>query len=85
MADALAFKVLSYGLIGLLALTVLILSIVSLRREIFAGQPVNGLLPVVLVLAALCASIALFAAYIHFLQVSSILLRWDAAAFTSAN
>jgi hypothetical protein len=71
--------------VGLLALTALVLSIISLKREIVSGKPLDGFLPVALIIAALCASIALLAAYIHFLQVSSILLRWDAAAFSSAN
>lgn len=75
MADPLAFKALSYGLIGLLASTVLVLWMVSLRREIIAGKSLNGLLPVLVVVAALCAFIGLLSAYVQFHQPSSILLQ----------
>jgi hypothetical protein len=85
MADALVFQALSYGVVGLLALAALVVSVVSLRKETISEQPLHGLISVLLLLAALCASIALFAAYIHFLQVSSILLRWETAAFTFTN
>lgn len=68
VADPLAFKLLSYGLIGLLASTVLILWVVSLRREIISGKSPNGLLP--LVVAVLCAFIALLTAYIEVRQAS---------------
>jgi hypothetical protein len=47
------------ALIGLLALTVLILSVVALRKEIVFGKPLSGFLPVVLIIGALCALIAL--------------------------
>jgi hypothetical protein len=70
VADPLAFKLLSYGLIGLLASTVLMLWVVSLRREIMSGKSLQGLLPVVLVVAVLCAFIALITAYIEVRQAS---------------
>jgi hypothetical protein len=83
MAGALAFKALSYGLVGLLALTVLILSIVSLRREIISGKPPNGFSPVILIIAALCAFIVLLTAYIQLQRTTSTMLRRETAAITS--
>ena len=53
MFDPLAFKGLSYGLAGLLALAGLALSVVSLRIEIIYGKPLYRLFPVVLTIAAL--------------------------------
>ena len=44
MPDPLAFKALSYGLVGLLPLSVLILSVVWLRIEIISGKPLSGFL-----------------------------------------
>ena len=67
MPPALAFKALSYGLIGLLASAVVVLWVVSLRREIIAGKSLDGLLPAVVVVASLCAFIALLTAYIEIL------------------
>jgi hypothetical protein len=61
VADPLAFKALSYGLTGLLATAVLSLWVISLRREIIAGKSSNGLLPAVVVVAALCAFIGCLA------------------------
>jgi hypothetical protein len=65
MPPVLAFKALSYALIGILALAVLILSIVSLRREIISGKALNRFSPFMVTIAALCAFIALLSAYIH--------------------
>jgi hypothetical protein len=83
MADALVFQALSYGVVGLLALAALVVCVVSLRKETISEQPLHGLIPVLLLLAALCASIALLAAYIQFQQATSTMLRPDTAAFTS--
>jgi hypothetical protein len=81
--DPLAFKALSYGAVGLLALTVLILSVVWLRIEIISGKPLSGFLPVLLIIAALCALISLLTAYVQFQQATSTMLHWERAAFTS--
>ena len=85
MPDPLAFKALSFGLVGLLALTVLILSVVWLRIEIISGKPLSGFLPVLLIIAALCALISLLAAYVQFQQATSTMLHWERAAFISKN
>jgi hypothetical protein len=83
MPDALTFKAVSYGLIGILALAGLILSFASLRREIISGKPPKGLSPVIVIIAALCAFIALLTAYIHSSGRLPIMLRWERAAVTS--
>jgi hypothetical protein len=74
--DPLAFKALSYGAVGLLALTVLILSVVWLRIEIISGKPLSGFLPVLLIIAVLCALISLLTAYVQFQQATSTMLHW---------
>ena len=38
-----AFKALSYGLVGLLAIRVLALSLITLRRDIHTGRPLTGM------------------------------------------
>jgi hypothetical protein len=81
--DPLAFKALSYGAVGLLALTLLILSVVWLRIEIISDKPLSGFLPVLLIIAALCALISLLTAYVQFQQATSTMLHWERAAFTS--
>jgi hypothetical protein len=63
--DPLAFKAVSYGLAGILALAGLVLSVVSLRIEIIYGKPVHGLLPVTLMIASLCFLIVLLTAYVQ--------------------
>jgi hypothetical protein len=81
--DPLAFKALSYGAVGLLALTLLILSVVWLRIEIISGKPLSGFVPVLLSIAALSALISLLTAYVQFQQATSTMLHWERAAFTS--
>jgi hypothetical protein len=81
--DPLAFRALSYGLVGLWALTVLILSVVWLRIEIISGKPLSGFVPVLLIIAALSALISLLTAYVQFQQATSTMLHWERAAFTS--
>ena len=77
MPDVLAFKALGYALIGSLALTVLILSVVSLRIEIISGKPLNSFLLVVVIIATLCAFIALLTGYVQLQRAISPVLRWE--------
>jgi hypothetical protein len=77
MPDVLAFKALGYALIGLLALTVLILSVVSLRIEIISGKPLNSFLLVVVIVATLCAFITLLTGYVQLQRAISPVLRWE--------
>jgi membrane protease YdiL (CAAX protease family) len=81
--DPLAFKAVSYGLILLIALVVLVLSLVSFRKEFISDKPVHGLFPLVLIIAGLCVLISLATAYVQFQRPVSILLRWERAALTS--
>ena len=60
---ALTFKALSYGLMGLLWVTGLLLSLVSIRKESRYGVPLKGLMGLTIAVMGLCAFIALFAAY----------------------
>ena len=60
-----AFKALSYGLVGLLAIIVLALSLVSLRRDIHCGRPLTGLVRFALVIAVFCVLVTLYTAYIR--------------------
>jgi hypothetical protein len=82
MLDALAFKAISYALIGILALTCLILSVVSLRIEIISASPLNGLFPFVLIIVGFCVLIALATAYVQAQRATSTMLRWERAALT---
>jgi len=63
MDAALTFKALSYGLMGLLWITGLLLSLVSIRKESRCGIPLKGLMGLTIAVAGLCAFVALFAAY----------------------
>jgi len=60
-----AFKALSYGLAGLLAIRVLAMSLISLRRDIRSGRPLTGLVRFALVVAVFCVLAALYTAYIR--------------------
>jgi xanthine/uracil/vitamin C permease (AzgA family) len=60
---ALTFKALSYGLMGLLWVTGLLLSLVSIRKESRSGVPLKGLMGLTIAVMGLCTFIALFAAY----------------------
>jgi len=55
-------KVLSFGILGLLTITVLALFFVSLRKEITAGQPLTDLFPFVLIIVTFGILIVLLSA-----------------------
>ena len=61
MPAALAFKALSYGLIGLLAITFLGLCLISMAKEAHAGEPLRGILPVGSGIAEFCVLVACLA------------------------
>jgi hypothetical protein len=82
-ADPLAFKALSTGSSGSWSQQSLVLWVISLRGEIIAGNSLNGLLPVVVVVVALCAFIGLLNAYVQFHQATSILLQSGTAGINS--
>jgi hypothetical protein len=60
-----AFKALSYGLVGLLALKIIALSLISLRTDIHSGRPLTGLIRFALVIAVFCVLAALYTAYVR--------------------
>jgi hypothetical protein len=53
---------LSYGLIGLLSATVLVIVLISLCKENRCDEPVRGILWLALVVTAFCAAVSLLAA-----------------------
>jgi O-antigen/teichoic acid export membrane protein len=82
MLDPLAFKVVSLLLLGILALTGLILAGISVKKEDISDKPLRGVFPVVLLLAALCAFVSLLTAYVHFQKPASTQLKSKIAALT---
>jgi hypothetical protein len=78
-----AFKAVSYGLVGLLALTVLILSVGSLRREIIAGNPLNGCFASFYLLPRSALLSGCLALTSKFHQATSILLQSGTAGISS--
>jgi hypothetical protein len=82
MPDPLIYKSVSYGIVGLLAFTALILSVVSLRKELTTDKPVDGLSPVILIIAGLCVFISLASAYVQLEKPASMMFRWEWAALT---
>ena len=81
MDAAFAFKALSYGLVGLLAIRVLALSLISLRRDIHSGRPLTGLVRFALVIAVFCLLVTLYTAYVRLKRATST-ARLDRIALT---
>ena len=63
MQPDLTFRALGYGIIGLLLIMMLVLALVSMRREERWGEPLPGLFWLTLVVLGLCAFVALSSAY----------------------
>jgi hypothetical protein len=63
MQPDLAIRGLSYGVIGLLLLAMLVLALISLRKEARRDEPLRGLLWFTLVVFGLCTFVALSSAY----------------------
>ncbi len=82
MDAALAIKGVSYGLVALLAVTLLALSLLSLRKEIQTGQSLIGLFPLALIITALCTVIALYAAYLRLNRARATMLHLERTALT---
>ena len=59
MDSELAFKTISYGLVGLIWLTALALLWISMRKEARYGQPLRGILGLIVAALCLCAFIVL--------------------------
>jgi multisubunit Na+/H+ antiporter MnhB subunit len=56
---------LSYGLVVLVAITLLALSLISIRKENRQGEPLNGMIWFAVAIIGSCAVIALLAGYIQ--------------------
>ena len=82
MDVGLAVKGLSYGLVTLLLITLLALSLVSLRKEIQTGRSLVGLFPVALTITVLCVLIALFTAYLRMHRARSTEIQFDRTSIT---
>ena len=63
MDAELTLRALSYGLVVLLGITLLALSLISLRKENRQGQPLNDIVWFSLAIVGSCAAIALLAGY----------------------
>jgi hypothetical protein len=61
----LTLRALSYGLVVLLGITLLALSLISLRKENRQGQPLNGIIWLTVALIGSCAVVVLLAGYIQ--------------------
>jgi hypothetical protein len=82
----LAFKTISYGLVGLIWLTALVLFWISMRKESRYGQPLRGILGLAVAALCLCAFIVLLAAYVQKARSSrKISHRTEAVRFTTFN
>jgi hypothetical protein len=77
--DPVVFKGVSYGLIGVLALTGLILSLVSLKKELRSKKPLYDCIVVVLIVG-LSGLVFAFATYVQFQRPVSALVKWERAA-----
>jgi hypothetical protein len=69
--DPVLFKGVSYLFAGFSALTGLVLSVISLKKELVPDKPAHGAFSLALILAALCTLILLFATYVPVEQVNS--------------
>ena len=63
MDSELTFKAISYGLVGLLWVTGLILSLVSIRKQSRYDEPLHELFLLTLIVIGLCTFIALCSAW----------------------
>ncbi len=82
MDVVLAIKGVSYGLVALLTVTLLALSLLSLRKEIQTGQSLMGLFPLALTITALCTVIALYSAYLRLNRTRATVLHLERTALT---
>jgi multisubunit Na+/H+ antiporter MnhB subunit len=61
----LTLRALSYGLVVLVAITLLALSLISIRKENRQGEPLNGMIWFAVAIIGSCAVIALLAGYVQ--------------------
>ena len=77
MANPLTFAALSFGLLGLLTITFFALSLASMVKEYRTGEPARGIVPLGIVILALCVLLALVGGYFRFQPVKSITFHLD--------
>ena len=58
-------RALSYGLVVLLGITLLALSLISLRKENHQGEPLKGIIWLTTAIIASCAVVVLLAGYVE--------------------
>jgi hypothetical protein len=58
-----ALRVLSYGLVVFLGITLFALSLISIRKENRQGQPLNGMIWFTVAIVGSCAVVVLLAGY----------------------
>jgi asparagine N-glycosylation enzyme membrane subunit Stt3 len=61
----LTLRALSYGVVVLLGITLLALSLISIRKENHRGEPIGGMIWFSLAMIGFCAVIVLLAGYIQ--------------------
>jgi hypothetical protein len=79
----LVFKAVSFTMIALCALTALVVLLISARKERDFGPPIRGVVSLALVVAGLCAALALLFAYQLQRQISEV-QRLDRVDFRTA-
>jgi small-conductance mechanosensitive channel len=65
MQSELALRALSYGLVVFVSITLLALSLISIRKENRRGEPLRGIVWFTIAIAGSCAIIALLAGYVQ--------------------
>jgi hypothetical protein len=77
-----ALRVLSYGLVVLLIITLLALSLISMRKEDREGQPISGMIWFTVAIIGSCAVIVLLAGYAQKARsLEKVTHRVEAATF----
>jgi multisubunit Na+/H+ antiporter MnhB subunit len=65
MQSELALRALSYGLVVFVSITLLALSLISIRKENRRGEPLRGIIWFTVAIIGSCAVIALLAGYVQ--------------------
>jgi multisubunit Na+/H+ antiporter MnhB subunit len=65
MQSELALRALSYGLVVFVSITLLALSLISIRKENRRGEPLRGIIWFTVAIIGSCAAIALLAGYVQ--------------------
>jgi multisubunit Na+/H+ antiporter MnhB subunit len=65
MQSELALRALSYGLVVFVSITLLALSLISIRKENRRGEPLRGIIWFTVAIIGSCAAIVLLAGYVQ--------------------